>query len=193
MYHIKSDKRSLQSSQWFFEALEQLMLEKEYSQIKVVDLADKAKLGRTTFYRNFDTIDDVLSMKCDEKFLGLRNYFKEYYKSGIHPNKDFFLKPFLNYWYVNSNSSILELIIKANKLDIIKVSFVNMVNYYRNLVTNTDFVFSNYSNYINEIRSSIAIGILTEWIRNDKDISPDELSDILIFRLKEPINLDLLF
>ena len=189
MYHIKDDKRSLQSSQWLFEALEQLMLEKRYSQIKVVDLVDKAKLGRSTFYRNFDNIDDVLRMKCDEKFQELKNYFKEYYKLDI-PNNNSFLKPFLNYWYVNS--SIIELIIKANRLDIIKESFSTMVNNYISLVPTPNPMLLNYSNYFIEIKLSVAIGILTEWIRNDKDISPDELSEIIISQLKAPINLDLL-
>ena len=189
MYHIKNDKRSLQSSQWFFEALEQLILQKEYSQIRVVDLADKAKLGRSTFYRNFDDIDDVLRMKCDEKFLGLENYFKEYYKAGISDD-NFFLQPFLKYWYVNS--SILDIIIKANKIDIIKESFVNIVNNNRDLVAKTTSAISNYSNYFIEIKLSVIISILTEWIKNDKDISPDELSYIITSELKEPINLNLL-
>jgi len=195
MYHIKSDKRSVRSSEWFFEALEALMLETEYSKIKVIDLADKAKLGRTTFYRNFDTIDDILRMKCDEKLLGLKNYFMEYYKEAVLDTQGLFLKPFLNYWYVDSN--IVELIIKADKIDVFQVSFTNMVNEYRDLITtrNSDTTTNRVSlknaNYINKIRVAVSISILTEWIKNDKDVSPDELSEILISRLKNPINLDI--
>ena len=195
MYHIKSDKRSVRSSEWFFEALEALMLETEYSKIKVIDLADKAKLGRTTFYRNFDTIDDILRMKCDEKLLGLKNYFMEYYKEAVLDTQGLFLKPFLNYWYVDSN--IVELIIKADKIDIFQVSFTNMVNEYRDLITTrnsdttTNMVSLKNANYINKIRVAVSISILTEWIKNDKDVSPDELSEILISRLKNPINLDI--
>ena len=189
MYRIKNDKRSIQSSQWIFEALEQLMLEKEYSQIKVVDIANKANLGRTTFYRNFDTIDDVLRMKCDEKFQGLTDYFTEYYRSEVSTNKNFFLKPFLRYWYVNSE--IIDLIIKANRLDIIKDSFKNMINYYKNLVPNNNHKFFHHFNYFVEIRLSISIGVLTEWIKNNKNIPPDELSEIIISQLKEPIDLNL--
>jgi len=195
MYHIKSDKRSVRSSEWFFEALEALMLETEYSKIKVIDLADKAKLGRTTFYRNFDTIDDILRMKCDEKLLGLKNYFMEYYKEAVLDTQGLFLKPFLNYWYVDSN--IVELIIKADKIDIFQVSFTNMVNEYRDLITTrnsdttTNMVPLKNANYINKIRVAVSISILTEWIKNNKDVSPEELSEILISRLKNPINLDI--
>ena len=98
MYHIKNDKRPIQSSQWIYEALKELMLEIDYSKIKITDIVNKANLGRTAFYRNFDTIDDILKMKCSEKFKEFRQYCIDYYKSDCFDDNTF-LKPFLRYWY----------------------------------------------------------------------------------------------
>ena len=52
MYHKKNDRRSIQSSDWIYEALKTLMLDKEYSKITITDIVNKANIGRTTFYRN---------------------------------------------------------------------------------------------------------------------------------------------
>lgn len=96
MYHKKNDRRSIQSSDWIYEALKVLMLDKEYSKITITDIVNKANIGRTTFYRNFDTIDDVLKMKCDEKFNEFRKFCIDYYKLNSISDKSF-LTPFLNY------------------------------------------------------------------------------------------------
>ena len=43
-----------------FEALYLLIEEKEYKQIKVTELCEKAGVSRQAFYRNFSSIDEVL-------------------------------------------------------------------------------------------------------------------------------------
>ena len=49
----KRDKRSIQSSEWIYDALKELMYVKDYSKITVTDIVNKANIGRTTFYRYF--------------------------------------------------------------------------------------------------------------------------------------------
>ena len=41
------------------------------------------------------------------------------------------------------------------------------------------------------MRVSNSISILTEWIRNDKNIQPDELADIITAQTKESIEVNL--
>lgn len=192
MYHIKNDKRSIQSSIMIYDALVELIQEKNYVEITVSEVVDRAKLGRTTFYRNFDSIDDVLRMKCDEKFHKLKDYLIEYYKENrsIPSPHTPFLKPFLRYWYVNS--SILEQLIKANRTDIIKESFLTMCHTLATYIPKETNILFNYSNYFIEIRSAVVISILTEWIKNNKNIAPDDLADILLSQMKEMIKINLL-
>lgn len=54
-----------QSRAWFLEALLQLMEHKEYAKITITELAQKAGLDRKTFYRNFDTKEDILRLYLD--------------------------------------------------------------------------------------------------------------------------------
>lgn len=49
-----------QSRGWIMSALVELMKEKDYSNIKVSDIVNKAMLARKTFYRHFNKKEDVL-------------------------------------------------------------------------------------------------------------------------------------
>lgn len=172
-YHIKNNKRSMQSSRWLFEALAQLMEGKDYEEITVTDIVEKAKLGRTTFYRNFDTIDDILRMKCDEKFEELHTYIINYFRTNTNEPKPPFTKPYLRFWYIHSN--IIELLIKAKRLDIFKDSLIKLIrsfsSYFPQIQNNA--IIRGHINYFIEIRTSIAISVLVEWIKNDKNVAPD--------------------
>lgn len=50
-----------QSREWFQEALSQLLQQTPYQQITVSALATRAGLSRRTFYRHYETIDQVLT------------------------------------------------------------------------------------------------------------------------------------
>lgn len=190
MYHKKKDKRSIQSSEWIYEALKELMESKDYSKITITDIVNKANLGRTTFYRNFSSIDAVLKMKCDEKFNEFRNYCINYYKSN-DINDNSFLKPFLNYWY--ENSEIIELLIKANGENIIKNCLTKEIQFFINASSiNENKIISSHINYFIAMRVSNSLSILTEWINNDKNIPPDELANIITTQAKESAKVNLL-
>ena len=121
MYHIKEDKRSIRSSEMLYEGLAKLMREKDFSDITVTDLVEAANVGRTTFYRNFDLIEDILWMKNDQVFEELVRYNQEYRKTYDGESPPHILKPLLRYFYLNSE--IIELLILANRMDIFQKSF----------------------------------------------------------------------
>lgn len=191
MFQKKKDKRALQSSQWIYDALKELMNEKSYETITVIDIVNKANIGRTTFYRNFKSIDDVLREKCTQTFEDFRNYCFQYYKNNFNEDKTF-LKPFLRYWY--DNSEIIELLIKANRENIIKEYLSKEIYYFLNIASITEnTIISNHLNYFVEMRVSNSLSILTEWIKNNKNIPPDELAEIINSQVRESIKRDLLF
>ncbi len=183
MYHIKNDKRSLQSSRWIYEALELLMHEKKYEDITITEIVNRAKVGRATFYRHFDTIDDVLRLKCDAKFAGLALFFAEYYQLPHSSDSSFHLKPFLRYWYVHSH--IIELLIQAGKEDMIREALRHSILTFSGVISSREGAIKRHLNYFIEVRTAISISILTEWIKNKKDIAPDALADIINQQFKE--------
>ena len=60
MYHIKSDKRSQASAEQIVRGLEECLKTKPMKAITVSDLHRATGISRATFYRLFDTPEDVL-------------------------------------------------------------------------------------------------------------------------------------
>ncbi len=171
MYHISQDKRAQQSSEWLVSALIRLMGTKSLGEITVTDLVQEAKVGRTTFYRCFDTIEDVLRYQCDLEFSECARYLKKSIFSNFKAqHKAPFLLPFMQYWYLNF--STIELLVNAKREDIIKQAFFKMIETLRAEFPHVEI---QHYNYFIEIRAAIAIALLTEWVRTNRSMSPEAL------------------
>ena len=193
MYHIRKDKRSMESSGYLYDALASWMGEKQFEAITVTEVVTRAKLGRATFYRNFSSLDDILRWQCDEAFRGLYVYLLEYYRLNNSVADTFrvpFLKPFLRYWYIHSR--IMELLIQANRLDIAHDSFMKMFELISQHVDRSHEVIWAHLDYFAAVRAGTAINILIQWIKNDKNIPPDELADLIVNQMIESLHLNLL-
>ncbi|MEJ2041653.1 MAG: TetR/AcrR family transcriptional regulator [Reinekea sp.] len=75
LYRNSSDKRVQRSGRLLFEALCKLLERKNFSEIGIREITDAAGIGRATFYRNFDYVDDILKLKVDQLFsyMNIRN------------------------------------------------------------------------------------------------------------------------
>ena len=62
------DRRQQKTRAAVFAAFEELVSEKRYEQITVQDIIDRANIGRTTFYANFETKDSLLEEICEDLF-----------------------------------------------------------------------------------------------------------------------------
>lgn len=66
MKKTKENPIAIQSKQWILTALLCLMEEKDFCHISIKELTLRAGLDRKTFYRNFSSKEEVLSMKLEE-------------------------------------------------------------------------------------------------------------------------------
>lgn len=86
MYHIKDDKRSKQSAKYIFYSFNSLLHEKKFEDIKITEVIERAQVSRSTFYRNYDALEDILRYECNQKFLDLKDYINDYYLNNIEEN-----------------------------------------------------------------------------------------------------------
>ena len=176
MYHMKQDKRAIRSSNMIFDALDVLIDQKNYQDITVSELVDQAQVGRATFYRNFDNIEDVLRFKCDQVFDDLFNFFVQQHKQTNPSDGKFpFLKPILQYFYFDSR--VIELLIQANKTYLLQSAFRKRLSSLISNPANISDIPAVYQEYLKEIYSSTATNILLHWIRTGKNESPEELAE----------------
>ncbi len=186
MYHIKDDKRSKTSSELIYNALSQLLKEKNFDDIKITEVVEVAQVGRATFYRNFDHLEDVLHFKCDQKFEELYYYLKHYFKNEQSIQYSFFITPFLKFWY--PDSEIVEELMKAKRFKLLIDAFSSLLKRGVNEKNLQEKVFSEHIGYFLAIRSSIAISTLVQWIRDGKDLTPEQISDIISEQMNSDIN-----
>ena len=100
------------------QALFSLMAEKPYDAITVADIARRAQVARISFYRNFDSKDDVLArnaQRITEEFLAtlpphLREYDSAAYITAILEN-------------TRAHDEDIRILIAANKMDIVREEF----------------------------------------------------------------------
>jgi AcrR family transcriptional regulator len=180
MYHIKKDQRSILSGNMVYQALAKKMKEKEFRSITIQEVVNEAQVGRSTFYRNFDKLEDVLWWKCDEAFLGLHDYILEAMPAQtnlIGGGKFPFILPFFRYWH--ADSTIVELLVAANRTDLIFTAFEDTL---RKLVLGLHQAMAKlfpHFEYFLAFRSGAVIRILLQWLRKGKDLTPEELSALI--------------
>lgn len=64
---------ALKSQQWLLDALMKLMHEKPYHKITITEIAQRADVDRSTFYRNYETKESLLNQyihQLAEEFIG---------------------------------------------------------------------------------------------------------------------------
>lgn len=176
MYHISQDVRSKASAKSISTALMRLIETQTISEIKIIDLVKEAGVGRATFYRCFDTIDDVIRYICDETYIACGISLK----SHLDLSKDYrldetFIKPFLLFW--EQHTHVVRLIIKTDKIGLFNAAFNQMLKL---LITQYPEVNIPYYNYYVAMRSAISTAVLIEWVNSNMDLTPEQLTKLYL-------------
>ncbi len=188
MYHIKQDQRAQRSAETIYNALVTLMNDQPYDTIKVSDIIRQADVGRSTFYRNFDEIDDILRMRCDQVFDEMVRYIAVYRQEQKTVDPWALLKPMLRYFYLHS--SIIDQLLKADRIGIMQAAFRKRSQPLQAQFARQMQVDEVYAAYVAEVRFNVLIAIVTHWVKTGKRQAPDELADTLKAMLNNMITVD---
>ena len=140
-----------------------LMENKPYQSIKVIDVCDKAGVGRTSYYRYFKDNDDVILYA----FISMWVHWCDVH--AVKERKKFTLDNSVTFFSYNlSIKNRLDLVYK-NKLDYI------LLKSFDDIMNEEDAV----HNYESSFYGHGLFGLLKEWWRRDFKESPEEMSDIL--------------
>ena len=180
MYHIKSDKRQMQSVNMLIDGLSLLLSEKSFEKITVKEVVEASKVGRTTFYRSFDEIKDILIYEYDNLLKELAVYIVDYITNSGMPLGKNILKPALRFFY--TDESVVQKLMRAGQHEVMKERMLSM---FRDFMNNHMQIKSDYKEYYIELRCAIWTSILFTWIKNDKDIPPDILAEYVSQQIVE--------
>lgn len=173
MYHLSNDKRTLQSADLIYRGLLQCLKHKHFDRITVTDVQKASGVARTTIYRSFDNLSDILFWKCDL-------CFREALHS-VQPTDAFseqqLMQGYFAYW--TEHSDILKLLIDINRQDIIYACHIKNAEI---LAQSYGRLFeSNETNarYFMAIRTGITIGVLKAWLDGGRKETSQDLIKIL--------------
>ncbi|MCH3967878.1 MAG: TetR/AcrR family transcriptional regulator [Atopobiaceae bacterium] len=173
MYHISHDKRSERSAETIYEGLLRCLEEKPFDRITVSDLQRASGVARTTFYRCFDDVSDVLTWRCDACFAevlgqcGPEGFADEL---GL-------VRRYFEYWM--RHSDILELLVRIDRQDIIYACHMRAADALQERYGSVPGLPDGEGDYFMALRTGLTISILTTWLRRGRTESPDEVADIV--------------
>lgn len=149
----------MKAKDYIMEGLLQLMKKKNYNDITITDITKSAGVNRVTFYRNFNTKDDVIKecLKiCDDNF----NKTKNSNDTGLYQMLQFF----------EINKRTISLLYKSNCSHLLTEHILHTWNYNK---SDTNIVA-----YIKSAWAYFMFGWANEWYLRGMQESPEQMVEI---------------
>lgn len=169
-------KKQPKSKIWLTEALFYLLKTKSFSKITINDIAKKAGVSRLTFYRNFNSKEDILQQRFDTLF---DDFYNDITKNNITSVHDTILLVF-SYWY--KNQEYLKILID-NKLE--KNIYTNFNTYILRIFNKLNIAEFYSPEHITFISGGLFFSMIN-WIEGNCQQSPKEITNSIIKILKSP-------
>lgn len=185
----KVNPLTVQSKNWLADALLKLMQNKNFNDISIKEIAEKAQLDRRTFYRHFSTKEELLAYYID-------NLSKEYF-SVLFSNQNISIynitKMYFEFWTrhihfltaINNNNLQVLLLNSYNQYMPELYKKINSKRYLNVGQVNYNAAAERFSmepmSYKYGLNFKIGgfWNILFEWIKDENRTAPDEMARII--------------
>ena len=170
MYHIKSDRRSQSSATELARGLNQCLKTMPLTAVSIADLHRVTGISRATFYRLFDTIEDVLIYQLDDLLTKVQDACVQ--ETAVSPYDAMRNLVILGF----ENTDVLESLVENRRFDL-------LYEYTAKRIFTLDVLRDTFSAGLNEeeaeyMISNLAMSMvatLTTWIRRGRRETPDEV------------------
>lgn len=173
MYHIRRDKRAMKSADLIYKGLLQCLEKKPFEQITVTDVQKVSGVARTTIYRCFDNLSDILYWRCDLCFQEALHSVKP----SDAPGEWKLMQGYFAYWTVHSD--ILKLLIDIHRQDIIYACHMKNAELLEQTYGTLPEMGETDRRYFMAIRTGVTIGILKAWLEGGRRENGMQLWEIL--------------
>lgn len=178
----KLDLRIKYTREWTFEALYKLLEHKEYNDIKISEIIDKAGISRATFYRNFNNKDDIVKHKVHLFYNSFFRDTEKYYHKNSPLDETALVVAFFK--KIDEEEKVIDTVIKTN-LEYLMIEGVSaVINYYKDHFYNLVKTKKKTEDYTMDIVSSSVWTLLSRWHKTGKQESARELAKIYLSAFK---------
>lgn len=177
MYHIHSDKRVNQSVESIGKALHQLIAATPYRQISVTALAKEAGVSKATFYRSFDTIDDVLRYETDQAVEQMIAYMMDQRALRQATGEMGFFHAFFLFWTAHSQAA--EVLMATGTTSLLTDAFARALHRNMEFFRRHIHIDDKAAPYFIATRAATLSAVLVCWLEEKPRTHPDEMPAIM--------------
>lgn len=181
---MKLDKRSKRTRSWLLQTLLELIEEKDYAEISITELTEKADIARQTFYRNYESMDDILLSKMEEILDEYLINVEQKLSVKNDPDWGFEVNQLLNVW--QQNEALFKALQKAGlafqALEKLSQFFTQFHMKAQNLEE-----LDEYNQYLVYYLAGGVFNVLNKWFKKDMSV-PNEILIDLFKRAAKNIN-----
>lgn len=162
----KNQKTTLYLKECMADAFLSLLKEKAFSEIRIEDIVNKAEVGRTTYFRNFSSKQEILVYKLIRLW---ERYAEEH---NIKEQRNFDINNALPFFQYNLEiKDTLKIMYDAGLQSLVFESFTN-------IMLPADKADAKKC-YREKFYSYGLFGLLDDWINRDFKETPEEMADYL--------------
>ena len=169
MYHIKNAPRSQTTAQVLGEAMFRCLQTTPLNSVKVADLYRETGIARSTFYRLFDTPEDVLYYLCDQFVEHASHRFEGYVFSDIKELSIASINLSIEY------HELLEILIKNHRQDLLSELFAANFRNITARIPVLEGLDEITSEYAENLLYSAMTSLQTTWFLRGRKENPEQL------------------
>ena len=169
MYHIADDIRARRSAQKLVQALEHCLDKRRYEEISVSELCAAAGVGRTTFYRLFDNLTDVLYYQCCQVLQLITDAVERH---GVESLRQATLD-FFNAWM--KHRKLLETLQATNQLGLLHKAHLESIASFRTVIATVGRMDKAQEDYALAVLTASLPTMIRVWTLRGKKETAEEL------------------
>ena len=169
MYHISSDPREIQSALILTKGLRKILQQKD-ARLNISQLCKTAGVSRSTFYRLFDEVDDLLRYACENTLDGFLSKYLVQFSQGSNESPAGMYAAL-----VRSHSREIQWMIQNGKIGILLHTHRwGLRKYASDFFPKMDPDSEEFA-YFLDMRFGLLLGAFTAWLSTGKKATEEEL------------------
>ncbi|WP_170949480.1 TetR/AcrR family transcriptional regulator [Ureibacillus acetophenoni] len=177
-----NSNQAIRTKNFLKKAFIEMVHKKGFSSVTVKDIVDFAQYNRTTFYVYYENICDLVEELMDEMFESIQHYSMSKYKSESRVEvKELTTNSFDLLYYIYDNRDYFTLLLLEDTLPHIHQQLPEAI--FKLLKSNFDIQYGVTFVDDDTQKRYMAYGtagLITDWIANNFDVTPSEMTERLI-------------
>jgi len=178
----KIDMRIKYTREWTFEALSKLLEHKNYYEINITEIIEKAGISRATFYRNFKSKDDIVLLKVHMFFQDFHQDLLDFYRKVGTVDEQYLIQTFFK--RIDEQEKVIDTVIQTNLEYTMVDGILEIIKYHKERFYELVKTNKRTEDYTMDIVASSTWTLLSRWHKSGKEETPQQLALIYLSAFK---------